>query len=166
MQLYAQRTQIEETFRDLRCHRWGFSLRYARCHTAARLEILLLLARSPCSSFGWSDWRLALSTSIGTSRQTPSEDETSSPHFSSAASCSEPESTSQTRLSSLRYSRCERSFARLLSTDFVGIAQNALLGSSQTGTRLYGYGHLIDVMDIVDPLEPWRPRGAASGKGL
>jgi hypothetical protein len=29
--------------RDLRCHRCGFGLRYARCHGAARLEMLLLL---------------------------------------------------------------------------------------------------------------------------
>jgi hypothetical protein len=42
-QLYAQRMQIEETFRDLKCHRWGFGLRYARCNKAKRLEILLLL---------------------------------------------------------------------------------------------------------------------------
>jgi len=43
MQLYRQRMQIEETFRDLKCHRWGFGLRYARCNSAARLEMLLLL---------------------------------------------------------------------------------------------------------------------------
>jgi hypothetical protein len=43
MQLYRQRMQIEETFRDLKCHRWGFGLRYARCNSAARLETLLLL---------------------------------------------------------------------------------------------------------------------------
>jgi hypothetical protein len=43
MQLYRQRMQIEETFRDLKCHRWGFGLRYARCNRAARLEMLLLL---------------------------------------------------------------------------------------------------------------------------
>ena len=42
-QLYRQRMQIEETFRDLKCHRWGFGLRYARCNSAARLELLLLL---------------------------------------------------------------------------------------------------------------------------
>jgi hypothetical protein len=43
-QLYAQRMQIEETFRDLKCHRWGFGLRYARCSGTKRLEILLLIA--------------------------------------------------------------------------------------------------------------------------
>jgi hypothetical protein len=43
VQLYRQRMQIEETFRDLKCHRWGFGLRYARCNSAARLEVLLLL---------------------------------------------------------------------------------------------------------------------------
>jgi hypothetical protein len=35
--------QIEETFRDLKCHRWGFGLRYAHSNTSKRLEILLLL---------------------------------------------------------------------------------------------------------------------------
>jgi len=44
-ELYAQRMQIEETFRDLKCHRWGFGLRYARCNSAGRLEILLLLGK-------------------------------------------------------------------------------------------------------------------------
>jgi Transposase DDE domain len=43
VRLYSQRMQIEETFRDLKCHRWGFGLRYARCNSAERLEILLLL---------------------------------------------------------------------------------------------------------------------------
>lgn len=43
-QFYTTRMQIEETFRDLKSHRWGFGLRYARCNTAKRLEILLLLA--------------------------------------------------------------------------------------------------------------------------
>jgi hypothetical protein len=42
-QLYSQRMQIEETFRDLKCHRWGFGLRYARSNGAKRLEILLLV---------------------------------------------------------------------------------------------------------------------------
>jgi len=35
--------QIEETFRDLKCHRWEFGLRYARSYDPKRLEILLLL---------------------------------------------------------------------------------------------------------------------------
>ena len=43
MQTYCLRMQIEETFRDLKCHRWGFGLRYARCNGAKRLETLLLL---------------------------------------------------------------------------------------------------------------------------
>jgi hypothetical protein len=41
--LYALRMQIEETFRDLKCHRWGFGLRYARSNNAKRLEILVLI---------------------------------------------------------------------------------------------------------------------------
>jgi len=43
-QLYAQRMQIEETFRDTKNPRWGFGLRYARCNDARRLEVLLLIA--------------------------------------------------------------------------------------------------------------------------
>ena len=43
-QLYAQRMQIEETFRDTKSHRWGFGLRYARCSQPRRLEVLLLIA--------------------------------------------------------------------------------------------------------------------------
>lgn len=42
-QLYALRMQIEETFRDMKSHRWGFGLRYARCSDARRFEILLLI---------------------------------------------------------------------------------------------------------------------------
>jgi hypothetical protein len=42
-QLYAQRMQIEETFRDLKSHRWGFGLRYALSARPKRLDILLLL---------------------------------------------------------------------------------------------------------------------------
>jgi len=41
--LYALRMQIEETFRDVKCHRWGFGLRYARSDDARRLEVLLLI---------------------------------------------------------------------------------------------------------------------------
>jgi Transposase DDE domain len=42
--LYTQRMQIEETFRDLKSHRWGLALRYARTARPERLEILLLIA--------------------------------------------------------------------------------------------------------------------------
>lgn len=42
--LYSKRMQIEETFRDLKCHRWGFGLCYSRCNNIRRLEALLLLA--------------------------------------------------------------------------------------------------------------------------
>lgn len=44
MRAYAQRMQIEETFRDLKNHRWGFALRYARTTHTERLEALLLIA--------------------------------------------------------------------------------------------------------------------------
>lgn len=36
--------QIEETFRDVKNHRWGLSLRYARSRDGKRLEVLLLIA--------------------------------------------------------------------------------------------------------------------------
>jgi Transposase DDE domain len=41
--LYAQRMQIEETFRDTKSHRWGFGLNHARCNDGRRLEVLLLI---------------------------------------------------------------------------------------------------------------------------
>jgi hypothetical protein len=41
---FALRMQIEETFRDNKNHRWGWSLRHCRTRCYARLEILLLLA--------------------------------------------------------------------------------------------------------------------------
>ena len=42
--IYAQRMQIEETIRDLKSHRFGFALRYARTKRPERLEVLLLVA--------------------------------------------------------------------------------------------------------------------------
>jgi|SRR5215208_853773 len=42
--LYALRMKIEEGIRDTKDARWGFALRYARSRSAARLEILLLVA--------------------------------------------------------------------------------------------------------------------------
>jgi hypothetical protein len=36
--------EIEETFRDLKSHRWGFALRYAQTKNPKRLEMLLLVA--------------------------------------------------------------------------------------------------------------------------
>jgi|TARA_B100000315_G_scaffold150895_1_gene139690 hypothetical protein len=35
--------QIEETFRDLKSHRWGYGLQYARSQSTERLENLLLI---------------------------------------------------------------------------------------------------------------------------
>ncbi len=35
--------QIEEGFRDVKSHRWGFALRYARCKNAQRLDVLMLV---------------------------------------------------------------------------------------------------------------------------
>lgn len=42
--LYSQRIQIEETFRDVKNHRRGLRLRYARSRDGKRLEVLLLIA--------------------------------------------------------------------------------------------------------------------------
>lgn len=41
---YSTRMQIEESFRDAKNHRHGWSLRHARSDSAARLEVLLLIA--------------------------------------------------------------------------------------------------------------------------
>jgi hypothetical protein len=40
---YKKRMQIEETFRDLKSHRWGYGLQYARSRSTERLEKLLLI---------------------------------------------------------------------------------------------------------------------------
>jgi len=40
---YEKRMQIEETFRDLKSHRWGYGLQYARSQSTERLENLLLI---------------------------------------------------------------------------------------------------------------------------
>jgi hypothetical protein len=42
--MYSMRMQIEETFRDLKRHRYGWSLEHVRCRTAARIDVLLLIA--------------------------------------------------------------------------------------------------------------------------
>jgi hypothetical protein len=43
-QLYSQRMQIEQTFRDAKSHRWGLGLRYGRCNDVERMQVLLLVA--------------------------------------------------------------------------------------------------------------------------
>ena len=42
--IYRTRMQIEETFRDLKSHRYGWSLEDVRCRTTARVDVLLLIA--------------------------------------------------------------------------------------------------------------------------
>ena len=42
--IYAKRMGIEEAFRDVKNHHWGFALRYARSQSARRVGILLLFA--------------------------------------------------------------------------------------------------------------------------
>jgi hypothetical protein len=42
--IYRMRMQIEETFRDFKSHRYGWSLEDVRCRTAPRVDVLLLIA--------------------------------------------------------------------------------------------------------------------------
>jgi len=42
--IYASRMQIEESFRDLKSHRYGFAFRGNRCENSNRLQVLLLIA--------------------------------------------------------------------------------------------------------------------------
>jgi hypothetical protein len=42
--VYAMRMQIEQTFRDLKNHRYGWSFRDMRCKTTRRSDVLLLVA--------------------------------------------------------------------------------------------------------------------------
>lgn len=42
--VYAKRMTIEESFRDLKSHRWGFAGRYARSASMERIQVLLLIA--------------------------------------------------------------------------------------------------------------------------
>ena len=46
--LYAKRMQIEEDFRDIKSHKYGFGLRYSLSNSARRLEVLLLIAALAC----------------------------------------------------------------------------------------------------------------------
>ena len=42
--MYSMRMQIEETFRDLKSHRYGWSLEDVRCRSTGRVDVLLLVA--------------------------------------------------------------------------------------------------------------------------
>jgi hypothetical protein len=44
VELYRLRMQIEQTFRDLKNHRWGWSMRHCLSKSRDRIEILLLIA--------------------------------------------------------------------------------------------------------------------------
>lgn len=46
--IYAKRMHIEEDFRDIKSHRYGFGLRYSLTNQAKRLEVLLLIAALAC----------------------------------------------------------------------------------------------------------------------
>jgi hypothetical protein len=41
--IYSLRMQIEGSFRDVKCQRWGLALRNARCGDPRRLEVLMLI---------------------------------------------------------------------------------------------------------------------------
>lgn len=45
---YKLRMQIEQAFRDLKNHRWGWSLRHCGTRRRARIELLLLIAAIAC----------------------------------------------------------------------------------------------------------------------
>lgn len=44
VRIYAQRMQIEETFRDAKSPRFGFAMSFARTNSAARANVIMLLA--------------------------------------------------------------------------------------------------------------------------
>ena len=44
VKIYSKRMQIEETFRDVKNHRFGWSFRHARTNSSNRYEILLLIS--------------------------------------------------------------------------------------------------------------------------
>ena len=46
--MYTKRMTIEESFRDLKSHRWGFAARYARSRNMQRIQVLLLIACLAC----------------------------------------------------------------------------------------------------------------------
>lgn len=46
--VYKLRMQIEQAFRDLKNHRWGWSLRHCGTRRRARIELLLLIAAIAC----------------------------------------------------------------------------------------------------------------------
>jgi Transposase DDE domain len=46
--IYSKRMQIEEDFRDIKSHKYGFGLRYSMSNNARRIEVLLLIAALAC----------------------------------------------------------------------------------------------------------------------
>ena len=56
--LYRQRMQVEECFRDVKSHRFGLGLNYHRTSSAARLQMLLLIANLACIAL----WLIGLAT--------------------------------------------------------------------------------------------------------
>ena len=51
--IYRKRMQIEETFRDLKSPAYGFGLRHSRTRSAARMDILLMIALLVQLAFWW-----------------------------------------------------------------------------------------------------------------
>lgn len=61
--IYSQRMQIEETFRDLKCPRFGLSLYHNRTYKIERLKILVMLG-SLATNFAWLLGKLARSLQL------------------------------------------------------------------------------------------------------
>ena len=125
-QLYAQRMQIEETFRDTKSHRWGFGLHYARCDDGRRLEVLLLIA-ALASLVLWLvglcgralDWARRLQANTERRRPVLSTVFIGRQLAASLASWS----CRPARARRLRWRSCEPSSWRLCPHEFVGIPQ-------------------------------------------
>jgi hypothetical protein len=58
VKLYQGRMQVEESFRDIKSHRFGLGLNYHRTNSADRLQMLLLIANLACIVL----WLIGLAT--------------------------------------------------------------------------------------------------------
>ncbi len=79
VRLYALRLQIEETFREVKGHRWGFGLRYARSREVNRLDVLLLIGTRATLVYWLAGW---VARARGLSRHFQANTETRAPVLS------------------------------------------------------------------------------------
>ena len=56
VKIYARRMTIEETFRDMKSHRFGWSYEDARCKSAKRIAVLFLIAALAMSALILAGW--------------------------------------------------------------------------------------------------------------